>query len=136
MSSPSNSRQVRRPSLLSQDEPYSPLPTRSGTLASLIRNRSTQSFQSLNGSYSHAHPHAQFSFWGSDDEEAGNGRPSRPQDNEELNKLLKDERRLSQLLNGVPHLRSLKLIGRSNPRYRWERYWKQEEELKAMSKPM
>ena len=45
------------------------------------------------------------------------------------------ERRLSSVLNG-PQVRSLRLIGNSNPRYKWERYWKTEEELKGMKKPM
>jgi len=46
-----------------------------------------------------------------------------------------EERRLSDLLNG-PQMRSQRLIGNSNPRYRWEKYWKTEEELKKMKKPM
>ncbi|TEY19688.1 hypothetical protein BOTCAL_1871g00010 [Botryotinia calthae] len=45
------------------------------------------------------------------------------------------ERRLSSVLNG-PQMRSLRLIGNSNPRYKWERYWKTEEELKGMKKPI
>ncbi|KAK6614030.1 cation diffusion facilitator 10 [Botrytis cinerea] len=45
------------------------------------------------------------------------------------------ERRLSSVLNG-PQVRSLRLIGNSNPRYKWERYWKTEEELKGMKKPI
>ncbi|KAF7906447.1 hypothetical protein EAF00_000726 [Botryotinia globosa] len=43
------------------------------------------------------------------------------------------ERRLSAVLNG-PQMRSQRLIGNSNPRYKWERYWKTEEELKGMKK--
>ena len=62
-------------------------------------------------------------------------RAVRVQDNEELGKLLMDERRLTQLLNG-PQNRSLKLLGRSNPRYCWEQYWKTEEQLKDMSKKL
>jgi hypothetical protein len=46
-----------------------------------------------------------------------------------------EERRLSIILNG-PQMRSQRLIGNSNPRYRWERYWKTEEELKTMKKPL
>ncbi|KAK5629981.1 hypothetical protein RRF57_005696 [Xylaria bambusicola] len=46
-----------------------------------------------------------------------------------------DERRLSQILNSDP-VRSMRLIGNSNPRYKWERYWKSEEQLKAFSKPV
>ncbi|KAF2095279.1 hypothetical protein NA57DRAFT_68225 [Rhizodiscina lignyota] len=36
----------------------------------------------------------------------------------------------------APEMRSQRLIGNSNPRYRWEQYWKTEEELKAMKKPI
>jgi hypothetical protein len=47
----------------------------------------------------------------------------------------RDERRMSALLNSS-HMRSMRLIGNSNPRYRWERYWKTEAELAAMPKHM
>ncbi|KAL0936599.1 cation diffusion facilitator 10 [Colletotrichum truncatum] len=46
-----------------------------------------------------------------------------------------EERRLSEIIFG-PHMRSMRLIGNSNPRYQWERYWKTEAELQAMSKPI
>ncbi|KAH8157580.1 hypothetical protein CIB48_g10665, partial [Xylaria polymorpha] len=46
-----------------------------------------------------------------------------------------DERRLSQILNSDP-VRSMRLIGNPNPRYKWERYWKTEEQLKALKKPL
>lgn len=45
------------------------------------------------------------------------------------------EQRASQILNN-PQMRSMRLIGNSNPRYNWERYWKTEEELKKMRKPI
>jgi hypothetical protein len=45
------------------------------------------------------------------------------------------ERRANELLNG-PQMRSMRLIGNSNPRYNWKKYWKTEEELKQMRKPM
>ncbi|KAI1176874.1 hypothetical protein F4777DRAFT_544660 [Nemania sp. FL0916] len=44
-----------------------------------------------------------------------------------------DERRLSQVLNSDP-VRSMRLIGNPNPLYKWERYWKTEEQLKAIKK--
>ena len=88
----------------------------------------------------HHHSHSA-SFWaGSDDEETGSMRNVRTLDNEELGKILMDERRLGQLLAGPQNRgvqnRSMRLIGRSNPRYRWERYWKTEKELKGMTKPL
>lgn len=36
----------------------------------------------------------------------------------------------------TPQMRSQRLIGNSNPRYRWEQYWKTEEELSKMKKPI
>lgn len=36
----------------------------------------------------------------------------------------------------TPQVRSQRLIGYNNPRYRWDRYWKSEEELKHMSKKL
>ncbi|KAF2115035.1 cation efflux family-domain-containing protein [Lophiotrema nucula] len=49
----------------------------------------------------------------------------------------REERRISlaaQILN-TPQMRSQRLIGNSNPRYRWEKYFKTDEELKGMAKP-
>lgn len=48
---------------------------------------------------------------------------------------LAHERRASQVLNN-PQMRSMRLIGNSNPRYNWKRYWKTEEELKQFKKPL
>jgi len=45
----------------------------------------------------------------------------------------RDERRMSAILNSS-NMRSMRLIGSSNPRYCWERYWKTDAELAAMSK--
>lgn len=41
----------------------------------------------------------------------------------------------ASILN-TPEVRSQRLIGNSNPRYRWEQYYKTEEELKQMKKPL
>ena len=84
-----------------------------GALASLIRNRPAAAL---------GNP---FGAGRDDDDVAGDGT------DEETPR--RDERRLSALLNSA-HMRSMRLIGNSNPRYRWERYWKTEEELAAMSK--
>jgi len=67
----------------------------------------------------------------SDDEEASWAR----HEEDDIERLLRDETRLGQVLRG-PQVRSMNLIGKSNPRYRWERYWKQEDELEAMKKPL
>ena len=36
----------------------------------------------------------------------------------------------------TPQMRSMRLIGNSNPRYRWEQYYKSDEDLKKMKKPV
>jgi hypothetical protein len=41
----------------------------------------------------------------------------------------------AQVLN-TPQMRSQRLIGNSNPRYKWEKYYKSDEELKGMKRPM
>jgi divalent metal cation (Fe/Co/Zn/Cd) transporter len=49
-----------------------------------------------------------------------------------------DPRRMSlgpEILN-TPQMRSMRLIGNSNPRYRWQQYFKTEEQLKEMKKPL
>jgi hypothetical protein len=48
------------------------------------------------------------------------------------------ERRSSaaaSILN-TPQMRSQRLIGNSNPRYKWEKYYKSDEDLQGMKKPM
>ena len=50
-------------------------------------------------------------------------------------------RRMSGIGDGgealmTPQMRSMRLIGNNNPRYQWERYYKSEEELKKMKKPI
>lgn len=49
--------------------------------------------------------------------------------------LRRDERRMSAILNSNT-MRSMRLIGNSSPRYRWERYWKTDAELAAMPKDL
>ncbi|KAL2048874.1 hypothetical protein ABVK25_010826 [Lepraria finkii] len=56
-------------------------------------------------------------------------------------KLGRGARRMSGISDGsdalmTPQLRSMQLIGNSNPRYRWEQYYKTPEELKKMKNPI
>ncbi|RAL63169.1 hypothetical protein DID88_004248 [Monilinia fructigena] len=104
-------------------ESTSPMATHGqGTLSRLIRNQSNGSIVTMR------HPSASVLGRDSlDDEE----RPrSIFDDRDDFS-----ERRLSAVLNG-PQMRSQRLIGNSNPRYKWERYWKTEEELRKMKKPI
>jgi len=138
MSLESSSPPLRTPRIpkflpLSADD-FSPLATKGhGVLSSLIRSQSNASLHTTN----HRRPS---SFRGRDtpdDEECGSllaqHRDSRDEEREDFNRG--EERRLSAVLNG-PFARSQRLIGNSNPRYQWERYWKTEEEMKTMKKPM
>lgn len=120
-----------RPWLSHEDSFHSsPLHTRTSTLTTLIRTRSQQSLSSPRQS-----PPVPRHLV--EDEETGPIRALRlrNEDDATIERLLRDERRLSQILHG-PQARSLRLIGRSNPRYRWEQYWKTEQELGTMRKPM
>ncbi|KAI1844321.1 hypothetical protein JX265_007841 [Neoarthrinium moseri] len=119
--------------LVLQDEaPPTFSPRHQGTLAHLIRNRSHTSLQ-------HGSTWRTIGGLESSDIEGGaEGAPllphGHPTDSDER-RSLSDERRLSAILMSHP-VRSMRLIGSSNPRYRWERYWKTAEELKAMKKPL
>jgi hypothetical protein len=143
-----------------QEEPH-PFTTRgNGALFSLIRNRSSASLASHGagggapGSGSASLRGASFSLGPSglgmpDDEEGGyinNAGISRPpsfrlrgaddgDEEEHHRRPAADERRLSQIIMG-PQMRSMRLIGTTKERYKWERYWKTEEELDAMRKPL
>lgn len=124
MTSPAKRPKMRRPSASSDEGSIANFSIRRGTLASLIRQRSNQT---IGGGYL---PLTAGNV--SDDEEAA---MSRGRDAEDIAKLLQDERRLNQLLTGSGD-RSMALIGKSNPRYRWESYWKPQHELQGMKKPM
>ncbi|OAA64908.1 cation diffusion facilitator 10 [Cordyceps fumosorosea ARSEF 2679] len=117
----------RRPSLVQQEDGlyHSAVPTRTGMLTSMMRSRSQQSL------------HATWrNHYASDDDEPVRGRSrGHPPEDDELERLLHDENRLSQILHG-PQNRSMNLIGKSNPRYRWDSYWKSEEELQGMSRKL
>ncbi|KAI1107902.1 hypothetical protein F4804DRAFT_4227 [Jackrogersella minutella] len=119
--------------LLSQDDNPPPLsPHGQGALAHLLRSRSYGSLHNYGSTWRGPIPN------GPDDEEAALLPPSYARsesDDEEYHRSSNDERRLSQLLNSNT-MRSMRLIGKSNPRYKWGRYWKTEEELNAMRKPL
>ncbi|KAK3330293.1 hypothetical protein B0H66DRAFT_611719 [Apodospora peruviana] len=121
MSSPIPPSPFRRGSYLLLNEP--PLaPKGHGALASLIKNRSVAAIavSSHHLNSPRDEEEAGGSDWRSDDETPGRR---------------DEQRRMSAVLNG-PHMRSMRLIGNNNPRYRWEKYWKSDEELSRMKKPI
>ncbi|OLN95847.1 Metal tolerance protein 7 [Colletotrichum chlorophyti] len=129
----------KRPSVLDQDP--SLLATRgSGALVTLIRNRSNATLrESLKSPGVHHHHHHHHHHLGNDDDEHETasllGFLHRDSDDDHHRRSAAEERRLSEIIFG-PQMRSMRLIGNSNPRYQWERYWKTEAELEAMSKPL
>ncbi|GAP83387.1 putative cation efflux family protein [Rosellinia necatrix] len=104
---------------------------RQGALTQLLRNRSHQSLHNYGSSW-------RGGVAVHDDEEAllAHSLSSHGFDGEDEHRRSQaDERRLSQILNSDP-VRSMRLIGNSNPRYNWERYWKTEEDLSTLKKPI
>ncbi|KAK8139070.1 hypothetical protein PG984_002450 [Apiospora sp. TS-2023a] len=110
--------------LLSDESPTPLSPHGQGTLAHLIRNNRAPN------------PHHYGSTWRADqpaDLEAGG---VDPESGEPTRRSFSEERRLSHILNS-DQVRSMRLIGSSNPRYNWRRYWKTEEQLAEIkSKPI
>ncbi|KAL8294104.1 hypothetical protein RB597_008098 [Gaeumannomyces tritici] len=102
--------------LMQDDAPYPLSPRGPGALASMIKNRSATSLL----------------HW-RDDDEAAFDRSS--DDDVEDQRARAEDRRMNALLN-TPHMRSMRLIGRNNPRYQWESYWKTGADLKTMKKPI
>ena len=112
MSSPTNFRRIpsfRRSSFLLLQDEAPPIASKGqGVLANLIHSRSTTNI-----------------FSWRDDNDARNEYPARrSRDDDELPIL------------DTPQVRSMRLIGNSNPRYQWERYWRTDEELESLKKPM
>ncbi|KAI0136413.1 hypothetical protein BJ170DRAFT_699017 [Xylariales sp. AK1849] len=120
-----------------EDDPPPTFSTRGhGTLATLIRNRSHGSLQHYGTTW---RPPATVDV--PDLEEAAEtaslipANIHQPDSDEAPRRSALDERRLSAILMSK-EVRSMRLIGNSNPRYRWGKYWKTGEQLKAMKGPL
>ncbi|KAI1259652.1 hypothetical protein F5Y18DRAFT_293051 [Xylariaceae sp. FL1019] len=130
--SPSRSRHPgsgrKRSLVLKQDDTSQGLTSRGqGVLTQLLRNRSQASLHNYGASWRGGAALT-------DDEESALIQPE-PDDEQHHRRSQADERRMSQILNSVP-MRSMRLIGNNNPRYRWEKYWKTEEQLGAFKNPL
>ena len=128
-SPPKYGRIARLRAFLPLNEEPNPMATHgTGTLTNLIRSLSTASLQASN--------RRPASIAGRDnienEEDVGEWPRRRSFDGDEQRP---SHARRENLLNG-PQIRSMRLIGNSNPRYHWHQYWKTEEELKKMKKPM
>ena len=113
--------------LLEQEE------TPPGALGQLLRrNRSYGSIHGKHGSsWRNAIPAAL------DDEETGLLHSLAGTEHDDLRspRSHSEDRRMSQVLNST-QMRSMRLIGNSNPKYKWARYWKPEEQIRTLSKPL
>lgn len=97
------------------NEDASPMVTHgSGALASLIKNRSTTSLHTMK----HRRPSSLRDRDTPDVEDERSRRNSGELDEDDFRRTFQEERRLSTLLLG-PQMRSQRLIGNSNPRYKW-----------------
>ncbi|KAJ1331385.1 ferrous-iron efflux pump FieF [Microdochium nivale] len=124
----------RRSFLILSDDPPPLSPRGQGTLTQLLRNRSQSSLHHYGSTWRHS------SVSASDDEESALLSPfltndPGPDGAGERRHAPSDERRMSEVLHSA-QMRSMRLIGNSNPRYRWERYWKTDEQLQQFKKPL
>src|SRR4051794_12596565 len=105
--------------------------TRGQWLPSLIQSRSSNALSTLGRRRGRVNS-LQSSSTGDEEARPAQDERRRPT----LNEI--DARRMSvtaDILN-TPQIRSMRLIGNSNPRYRWQQYYKSEDELKKMKKPI
>ncbi|KAF1813507.1 hypothetical protein P152DRAFT_322590 [Eremomyces bilateralis CBS 781.70] len=125
----------RHPSLrgyLPLSEDVNPLSTRGQSLPGLIQNRSSSNLALLRRTSVYQLAGAL--------EDAEDGRPRSTLGHEHGG--WESESRRNSLLAQMPaslmtpQMRSQRLIGNSNPRYRWEQYYKTEEQLKGMKRPI
>ncbi|KAK0915471.1 hypothetical protein LTR91_006710 [Friedmanniomyces endolithicus] len=118
------------------------LPSRNQGLPGLISSRSQTNIAALRGQ----RMRRRRSSAGDDDPPRGSQESERPRDLEagrrgtfnESNEDWMHDRRMSNAASVLmtPQMRSQRLIGNSNPRYRWEKYWKKDEDLKNLPKPL
>lgn len=122
--------------MLQDEQPPAFSPRGQGTLAHLIRNRSHSSLQNYGSAQ-----RASGSFDPADLEAHNGGVDTTgvsalsSDEDAAPRRSLYEERRLSAVLMSQP-VRSMRLIGNSNPRYRWERYWKTSGQLNEMRGPI
>lgn len=122
--------------VLQDEQPPAFSPRGQGTLAHLIRNRSHGSLPTYGSTW---RPSGGFDTADLEAHAGGidaSGASALASDDDAVSRRsLFEERRLSAVLMSRP-VRSMRLIGNSNPRYRWERYWKTDDQLNEMSKPI
>jgi cation diffusion facilitator family transporter len=102
----------------------SPISTRGQRLPSLLRHHSNTNFSFRD---------QRSSFARSDEEVRG---PSDEFHRGMLQEIDPLRMSLGPEILMTPQMRSMRLIGQSNPRYKWQKYYKTEEELKQMKKPI
>lgn len=116
----------------------SPAPGRHQTLANLIQNRSVSNFRDIqertaswwSGTGDGRDPDSDGDLERNDGE-GGEPSPARSKLGRRGSTISKEEEVLY-----TPQMRSMRLIGQNNPRYQWEQYYKNPEELKKYKKPI
>jgi hypothetical protein len=106
---------------LNGDEPPSPFTTHgSGTLTNLIKSRSHTSLANLRRRSSSFRGERETPD-GEDEEDTGTFERARrgSRDIEEGDDFRRNEERRMSIILNTPHMRSQRLIGNSNPRYKW-----------------
>ncbi|KAI5209270.1 hypothetical protein AUEXF2481DRAFT_38162 [Aureobasidium subglaciale EXF-2481] len=119
----------------------SALSTRGQHLPQLIRERSSPNATGLTGRRRRSSLDGSFAPGTSfeDTAAASDNEPATPQQARHRVAAADDaSRRLSSGAAALmtPQMRSMRLIGNSNPRYRWEKYFTSDEDLKKMKKPI
>ncbi|KAI4178976.1 MAG: hypothetical protein LQ348_005487 [Seirophora lacunosa] len=115
--------------------------TRGQTLPSLIQSRSSASLRDVRAYLNQRKASVYHHETDEEPDVERNGGLRQSQRNGQSpasNKNGRLERRTSNASETLmtPQMRSMRLIGNSNPRYQWEKYYKSEDELKQMKKPI
>ncbi|KAI4119801.1 MAG: hypothetical protein LQ345_000360 [Seirophora villosa] len=115
--------------------------TRGQTLPSLIQSRSSASLRDVRAYLNQRKASVYHDETDEEPDVERDGGLHQSQQNSQSpasNKNGRLERRTSNASETLmtPQMRSMRLIGNSNPRYQWEKYYKSEDELKQMKKPI
>jgi hypothetical protein len=118
---------------------HPPMPPRHGqALPSLISSRSSASIYKAKKkrSLSRSYQHDDLENGYTDGEQSHDESVPMPPSDFPIKRggLKKDDRKASLIM--TPQMRSQRLIGNSNPRYRWEQYYKTDKQMATMTKPL
>jgi cation diffusion facilitator family transporter len=116
------------------NEEVSAVSTRGQILPSLIQSRSSSTVFVLHSRRGSGRPRSNASI--SDDDEERAISEDSPRKRLGLTEIDSHRMSIGPEILLTPQMRSMRLIGKSNPRYHWHQYYKSDEELKKMKKPI